>query len=50
MQLMPATARRMGVDNIYDPKQNIEGGVRYMRLLLDMFDGDVSRTGGLQRR
>jgi hypothetical protein len=41
MQLMPATARRMGVDNIYDPKQNIEGGVRYMRLLLDMFDGDV---------
>jgi soluble lytic murein transglycosylase-like protein len=42
MQLMPATARRMGVNNIYDPKQNIEGGVRYMRLLLDMFDGDVS--------
>ena len=32
----------MGVDNIYDPKQNIEGGVRYMRLLLDLFDGDVN--------
>ena len=42
MQLMPATARRMGVTNIYDPRQNIEGGVKYMRLLLDMFDGDVN--------
>jgi len=42
MQLMPATARRMGVENIFDPKQNIDGGVRYMRLLLDMFGGDVN--------
>jgi len=42
MQLMPDTARRMGVANIYDPKQNIEGGVRYMRFLLDMFSGDVN--------
>jgi len=42
MQLMPGTARRMGVTNIYDPKQNIEGGVKYMRLLLDMFGGDVN--------
>ncbi|MGH9819222.1 MAG: lytic transglycosylase domain-containing protein [Pyrinomonadaceae bacterium] len=41
MQLMPGTARRFGVDKIYDPKQNIEGGVRYMRFLLDMFNGDV---------
>ena len=41
MQLMPATARRMGVSDIYDPQQNIEGGVKYMRLLLDMF-GDVN--------
>jgi hypothetical protein len=41
MQLMPATARRLGVSNIYDPKQNIEGGVKYMRMLLDMFGGDV---------
>jgi len=41
MQLMPATARRLGVTNIYDPKQNIEGGVKYMRILLDMF-GDVN--------
>jgi len=41
MQLMPATAARFGVRNIFDPQQNIEGGARYMRLLLDMFDGDV---------
>lgn len=41
MQLMPATALRFGVTNIYDPKQNIEGGVKYMRWLLDTF-GDVN--------
>jgi soluble lytic murein transglycosylase-like protein len=41
MQLMPFTARRMGVTNIYDPQQNIEGGVKYMRLLMNMFDNDV---------
>lgn len=42
MQLMPATARRLGVTNIYDPKQNIEGGIKYMRMLLDMFGNDVN--------
>lgn len=42
MQLMPATARRLGVTNIYDPRQNIEGGVKYMRMLLDMFGQDVN--------
>lgn len=42
MQLMPATAARFGVANIYDPQQNIEGGVRYMRWLLDTFNGDIS--------
>lgn len=41
MQLMPGTARRFGVTNIYDPKQNIEAGVKYMRWLLDTFNGDV---------
>ena len=41
MQLMPPTAARFGVTNIWDPKQNIEGGARYMRFLLDMFSGDV---------
>jgi soluble lytic murein transglycosylase-like protein len=41
MQLMPPTAARFGVTNVWDPKQNIEGGARYMRFLLDLFDGDV---------
>ena len=41
MQLMPGTAQRFGVTSIWDPKQNIEGGTRYMRFLLDKFDGDV---------
>ena len=42
MQLMPPTAARFGVSNIWDPKQNVEGGARYMRFLLDLFSGDVS--------
>lgn len=41
MQLMPGTAARFGVKNIFDPRQNIEGGAQYMRILLDMFGGDV---------
>ncbi len=41
MQLMPFTARRFGVTSIFDPRQNIEGGARYMRFLLDLFGGDV---------
>ena len=41
MQLMPATARRFGVTNIYDPAQNIDGGASYLRFLLDKFNGDV---------
>ena len=42
MQLMPATAARFGVTDIYDPRQNIEGGVKYMRWLLNTFNGDLS--------
>jgi soluble lytic murein transglycosylase-like protein len=41
MQLMPATARRFGVTNIFDPAQNIDAGTKYLRFLLDMFNGDV---------
>ncbi|MFN2499158.1 MAG: lytic transglycosylase domain-containing protein [Pyrinomonadaceae bacterium] len=41
MQLMPGTALRFGVSSIWDPRQNIEGGARYMRFLLDKFGGDV---------
>ena len=41
MQLMPATAARFGVRDIFDPAQNIEGGSRYLRFLLDTFNGNV---------
>ncbi len=44
MQLMPATARRYGVSNSFDPVQNIRGGVAYLSDLLDMFAGDVVRA------
>lgn len=41
MQLIPATAQRYGVQNSYDPAQNIGGGVRYLRDLLKMFNGNL---------
>lgn len=42
-QLMPATAREMGVDRA-DPAANLEGGARYLRLQLDAFGGDVEKA------
>jgi len=42
MQLMPMTAVRYGVTNIFDPRQNIEGGARYIAFLLDHFNNDLS--------
>jgi len=42
MQLMPPTARRMGVSNSFDARQNIFGGTRYLRLMLDTFQGNLS--------
>ncbi len=44
MQLMPATATRFGVKDIFDPSENIQGGVRYLRYLLDLFGGDLVLT------
>jgi Transglycosylase SLT domain len=40
MQLMPSTAQRFGVTDSFDPKQNIEAGVRYLKLLQDTFQDD----------
>ncbi len=41
MQLIPETAKRFGVKNIYNPQQNIKAGIKYMRWLLDEFGGDM---------
>jgi soluble lytic murein transglycosylase-like protein len=41
MQLMPETAIRMNVSNIFNPKENIEGGVRYLKYLLSLFNNDL---------
>jgi len=41
MQLMPGTAQRYGVNNLTDPNQNVDGGVRYLRDLLQMFRNDT---------
>src|SRR4029077_18999062 len=44
MQLMPDTAERMQVRDIFDPRENIFGGVRYLRILANLFNGDLQLT------
>ena len=44
MQLIPATARRFGVSNTFDVTDNIQGGVRYLRFLLDYYQGDYPKA------
>jgi soluble lytic murein transglycosylase-like protein len=41
MQLMPETAAELGVSDPFDIRQNIDGGARYLRRMLDRFDGDL---------
>lgn len=44
MQLMPRTGRWMGADNLYDPEQNVDAGVKYIKYLHKKFNGDVKKT------
>lgn len=44
MQLMPATARGLGVTDVFDAEQNINGGAKYLSQLLKRYDGDLSLT------
>jgi soluble lytic murein transglycosylase-like protein len=41
MQLMPETAADLGVEDSFDPRQNVEGGARYFRQMLDRYEGEV---------
>lgn len=44
MQLLPATSKALGVQDAFDPRQNIFGGTKYLKKQLDRFNGDVDRA------
>jgi len=44
MQLMPETAQGLGIRNSKDPRENIDGGLRYLKQLIGTFDGDVTKA------
>ena len=44
MQLVPGTAQQLGINNAFDPKQNLDGGVRYLRTLLERYNGDLDKA------
>lgn len=46
MQLMPATAEQLGVDDPFNPEQNVDGGARFLKQLLGMYSGDLSLALG----
>jgi soluble lytic murein transglycosylase-like protein len=42
MQLMPGTAKEMGVEDVLDPEDNVQGGARYLKRMLNLFDNDIT--------
>ncbi len=49
MQLMPSTAKMLGVRDSFDPQENIEGGVKYLKYLQSLYKDPTAGAGGLQR-